>query len=122
MSERRKHPRLPVTLTASYVSRGALERDLVTDLSPGGLFLRSPQPLDVGTKVSVEVLVTGEPSMLVAGLVVWKAVDGMGVQFTGILGRLLLELLEKRKESGEEASGPAESTSEKAPEKPPEKH
>jgi uncharacterized protein (TIGR02266 family) len=93
VTERRQHPRRPVDLRVSYVNRGALARDLVTDLSPGGLFLRASHPLPVGTPVTLEVSVGEYPPILVAGEVVWVRPAGMGVQFTGVLGPLLHDIL-----------------------------
>jgi len=101
MSEnKRQHPRIPVSLQVSYLSRGDLQRDLVTNLSPGGLFVRTSRPLDPGTEVDLEVVLADEETPIhVRGKVVWLRPDpgqtaGMGIQFTGVMGPLLLEMVQ----------------------------
>jgi type IV pilus assembly protein PilZ len=98
--DRRQHPRVPVSLKVSYLSKGALARDLVTDLSPGGLFIRTSRPLPIGTEVELEVFIGDDPGLIVAGRVVWlrdNQAEGMGIQFTGTMGALLLGLVSERK-------------------------
>ena len=101
MDEKRQHLRVPVSLKVAYRSRGDLVRDLVTDLSPGGLFIRTSKPLDIGAEVDLEVSIADEdPPMHVRGKVVWlrkKHGEGMGIQFTGIMGPVLLEMVQQAK-------------------------
>jgi len=100
MSERRQHERRPVALKVSYRSRGDLQRDLATDLSPGGLYVRTSKPLPIGTEVELEVLIDeGDSPIRVHGKVVWVrdpkgALEGMGIQFTGLLGPALAQMIE----------------------------
>jgi type IV pilus assembly protein PilZ len=102
---KREHPRIPVSLQVSYLSRGDLQRDLVTDLSSGGLFIRTSRPLDIGTEIDLEVRVgDAEAPLHVRGRVVWLRNasgkgPGMGIQFTGIMGGILLEMVEAAKKS-----------------------
>ena len=96
---KRQHGRIPVSLSVSYLSRGDLSRDIVNDLSPGGLFVRTSKPLDIGTDVDLEVVLADETPIHVRGRVVWlrAAPDtrpGMGIQFTGPIGPLLVEMVE----------------------------
>jgi type IV pilus assembly protein PilZ len=103
MTNKRQHPRLPVSLKVTYLSRGDLQKDLVTDLSPGGLFVRTSRPLPIGTEVDLEVvLAEADPAFTVRGKVVWlrgvkDKQEGMGIQFTGVMGPLLVEMLEAAK-------------------------
>jgi uncharacterized protein (TIGR02266 family) len=106
MDEKRAHARVAVTLSVSYLSRGDLQKDLVTDLSPGGLFVRTDKPLPIGIDVDLEVLIASEETPIHArGKVVWVRDKpehpednmGMGVQFTGVMGPLLLEMVEAAK-------------------------
>ncbi len=100
MSTKRKHVRIPVALQVSYLKRGDLQKDLVTNLSPGGLFVRTTQPLDIGTEVDLEVLIGNEETPIhVRGKVIWlrpsaEQPPGMGIQFTGVMGEVLMELVE----------------------------
>ena len=102
--DKRQHVRIPVSLRVSYPSKGDLQRDLVTDLSPGGLFIRTSRPLSIGTEVDLEVTVAAQdPPINVRGKVVWLRErgdrDGMGIQFTGIMGPVLLEMVEAAKKA-----------------------
>jgi uncharacterized protein (TIGR02266 family) len=95
----RQHGRIPVSLAVSYLSKGDLARDIVNDLSPGGLFVRTSKPLDIGTDVDLEVILADETPIHVRGRVVWLRTEagtrqGMGIQFTGPIGPLLVELVE----------------------------
>lgn len=97
---KRAHDRISVALKVSYLSKGDLQKDLVTNLSPGGLFVRTSKPLDPGTDVDLEVLLADEDTPIhVRGKVVWLRPEpgqpsGMGIQFTGVMGPLLLEMVE----------------------------
>ena len=100
--EHRQHLRVPVALKVSYLSKGDLARDLVVNLSPGGLFIRTGKPLTIGTDVDLEVLIGDEdPPLHVRGQVVWlndaNQQEGMGIRFTGALGPLLLQMVEQLK-------------------------
>jgi type IV pilus assembly protein PilZ len=101
MENKRQHARIPVSLQVSYLSRGDLQRDLVVNLGPGGLFVRTSKPLDIGTEVDLEVFIAEEEAPLhIRGKVVWLRGDerdaegGMGIQFTGVMGPLLLEMVQ----------------------------
>ncbi len=100
MADHRREPRVPVSLRVVYMNRGELVRDLVTDLSPGGLFVRTASALDIGTEVDLEVFVTDEDlPMHVRGKVVWikrppALPQGMGIQFTGVMGPVLMEMVQ----------------------------
>ena len=99
--DKRQHARIPVSLAVSYPSRGDLQKDLVTDLSPGGLFVRTSKPLPIGTEVDLEVtLDDADVPMHVRGKVIWlrqrHGPEGMGIQFTGVMGPVLAELVEKK--------------------------
>jgi type IV pilus assembly protein PilZ len=99
---KRQHPRIPVSLQVSYLSKGDLQRDLVVNLSPGGLFVHTSKPLDIGTEVDLEVIIADEETPIhVRGKVMWlrsvgpqPSQPGMGIQFTGVMGPLLLEMVQ----------------------------
>jgi uncharacterized protein (TIGR02266 family) len=102
MTEKRQHPRIPVALTVTYASRGDLKQDLATDLSPGGLFVRTNNPLPVGTDIDLSVVV-GPTGLRISinGTVTWRRENephrGMGIQFGGILGPVLSDMVEETK-------------------------
>jgi uncharacterized protein (TIGR02266 family) len=100
MTEKRQHVRIPVELTVSYASRGDLQMDLVTDISAGGLFVRTNNPQPVGTEIDLSVVIgpTG-PRISVKGRVTWRREHephkGMGIEFQGILGPILADMVEE---------------------------
>jgi uncharacterized protein (TIGR02266 family) len=102
-NDKRAHMRMPVSLRVTYLSTGDLQKDLVTDLSPGGLFVRTSKPLPIGTEVELEVCIADEdPPMHVRGKVIWLRGkkgphEGMGIQFTGVVGPLLLDMVRAAK-------------------------
>jgi uncharacterized protein (TIGR02266 family) len=106
MTEKRQHPRIPVALTVTYASRGDLKIDLATDLSPGGLFVRTDKPLAVGTEIDLSVVIGPKgPRISVNGKVSWCRENepnrGMGIQFSGILGPVLAEMVEETRSDRE---------------------
>jgi type IV pilus assembly protein PilZ len=100
-ADRRQSPRVPVTLELSYFSEGQLARDLVTDLSEGGLFVRTRKPLPIGTEVALQLELPSGVTRL-HGRVVWlrnAAEDGMGIAFVGEVPPTIRALLHRRDES-----------------------
>lgn len=99
-AEKRQSPRVPVTLELSYFSAGQLARDLVTDLSEGGLFVRTRKPLAIGTEVELHVELPDGVTR-VRGRVVWLrgAEDGMGIAFVGDVPEPIRALLQRPDES-----------------------
>jgi uncharacterized protein (TIGR02266 family) len=100
MLENRRHPRVGVELKVRYGSRGDLQRDLVTDMSPGGVFVRTTEPLPVGTVIALEFVIPPNGlSISVEGKVMWlgnqKGTGGMGIRFTGVLGSVLADMVEE---------------------------
>lgn len=81
--EPRVHVELPVKLSHGRTTR----REALADLSPGGAFVRSLAPLEVGAKVRLSVR---RPlrllPLVIEGRVAWVrrggADEGMGIEFT----------------------------------------
>ena len=89
---RRAHPRVPLALQVGYRTTGAFLVSYTVDLSGGGLYIESDDPLPEGTQLELQMAVPGvaEPVRL-TGVVVWtqRAVmgghpPGMGIQFQGV--------------------------------------
>lgn len=116
MNETRRDPREPIELKLRYKSASVdefAERES-GDLSLGGIFIKSDEPLAIGTLLKFEVQLSDETSIISGvGRVVWNrppeaagegAPTGMGIKFVKMddASRALLEaLIEKRgKERG----------------------
>jgi len=87
MSDRRQ-PRLPISLAVAYRTAGAFLVSYSINLSKGGIFIETSQPLEPGEHVTVRFDVPGAGELEVAGVVAWVRQDsadglpdGMGVQF-----------------------------------------
>ncbi len=87
MTERRQ-PRLPIQLKVAYRTTGAFLVSYSINLSKGGIFIETAEPLEMGAHVSLEFEVPGAGNLAVDGVVAWVRKgqadglpDGMGVQF-----------------------------------------
>jgi uncharacterized protein (TIGR02266 family) len=84
----RRQPRLPISLEVAYRTAGAFLVSYSINLSKGGIFLETSQPLPIGEHVSLKFDVPGVGPLEVDGTVAWVRTgthdglpDGMGVQF-----------------------------------------
>ncbi|MFI5290525.1 MAG: TIGR02266 family protein [Polyangia bacterium] len=91
MPSDRRQPRLPISLKVQYRTTGAFLIAYSINLSKGGIFLETSEPLEVGEHVSLQFEVPGGGSLDVDGAVAWVRLgsedglpDGMGVQFENL--------------------------------------
>ena len=123
-TENRKDQRTPVTLKIKFKSETLdqfVERYSV-DVSHGGIFIRTKDPLKVGTQLRFEFQLKDEsPLILGDGTVVWTrehepdragVAPGMGVRFDKLLGesrsvldKILKQKAENERRASEVASG-----------------
>jgi len=90
MGGERNHPRYLVDLTVDCSTRDAFVSNRVTNLSRGGLFIRSDRPLPIATEVDLTLrLPDSQTSIRARGRVVWnydiprgtaRLVSGMGIR------------------------------------------
>lgn len=107
MDDKRLHERL--LINEEFNSIDDFIAEYVTDISRGGVFIRSKQPLPVGTKVNLKFSVILDDFHTVEGEgEVVRVVDdgeqiGMGVTFTELTdeSREIIEELVRRREAGE---------------------
>jgi hypothetical protein len=86
--ELRRHHRVPFTEPVVFSRKGSDKRahGESTDISLGGMFIKTATPEAFGADIVVHVHVPGEPSAYaLPGVVRWTNAEGMGVQF-GLLG------------------------------------
>jgi type IV pilus assembly protein PilZ len=106
MREMRLHPRvpvsLPVSLRLSFPSHQDLRQVYISNLSTGGVFVRTRAPLPIGTDVVMEISVGSDAHIVMRGKVVWERLyeqgelpgeEGFGVRFTEPLDPRLDALL-----------------------------
>jgi len=103
-ADKRKHKRLPVRIRIQYRTADQFFQDYIQNLSVGGIFIETKNPLSVGTKLQVQFSLPEMEDMITAdGMVVHRLhvgrsenppAGGMGIQFA--------ELDEKSKQLLEE--------------------
>ncbi len=92
MKERRKKSRMPIIIQINYHTVDSFFRDFADDLSAEGMFIATQEPLEPGTKLSLEFLLPGcNYPIRVKAEVTWnrKVYDmgrsrGMGVKFENL--------------------------------------
>jgi uncharacterized protein (TIGR02266 family) len=107
MTDQRRHQRLNINEAFSSIDDFIAE--YVTDISRGGVFIRSKQPLPMGTKVNLKFSVILDDFETIEGEgEVVRVVDtgehpGMGVLFTQLTpeSRTIIEELVRRREANE---------------------
>lgn len=100
-AERREHPRLPLGLWAHCQIDGMVSQEALGDLSVGGLYLRTTNPVQLGARVRVVLglpYIGGQRVCSLSGQVVWvdrgeARVKGIGVKFDHETGSADAELL-----------------------------
>ena len=109
--ERRKHKRVNVNIEVQYSSEHSFASDWITNISKGGMFIRTDHPLPPGTKLKISFsLPNRKLPIQVEGVVRWIAprekgiLPGMGVEITKIseedkmfLEKFIDEVLAKEK-------------------------
>lgn len=90
-SNRRAWPRAPIEAAISLTSQHNLYAGIANDISEGGVFVATYQPLPVGSEVAIDLSfeAVGGPRLLVNGEVRWHrgdtpsgdAAPGMGLRF-----------------------------------------
>jgi type IV pilus assembly protein PilZ len=88
---RRVHPRKPIELKVEYKRLNTFFADYTRNISKGGTFIKTRNPLDVGTRFIFHLHVPTLPDPLeLSGRVKWTVVDsddklgeepGMGIEF-----------------------------------------
>jgi len=81
MDDRRKRPRLSVSLDAMWDSSTDAHKALITDLSEGGCYLDSVGEVRRGEIVGFRVLLPDDDWLYLEGEVRHHSAEGFGVQF-----------------------------------------
>ena len=94
LSERRKHPRFPVRIRIEYRAADQFFTDYIQNLSLGGIFVETAEPLPVNTVLKVQFSLPSMRKPIVAdGIVVHAsqvgrkrdlAAGGMGIRFSDL--------------------------------------
>jgi uncharacterized protein (TIGR02266 family) len=109
VNELRRYQRAPIDVAVEFVARGT-DRKIQgrsTDISLGGMFIRTDAPLAFGAELVVHVTLPRQRAAFALPAVVrWVGPAGMGVQFGLIGARETHAITELTR--GEAGSGPAD--------------
>jgi len=84
MSEKRKEERIIKTVRSEVRSDEALTFSSTVDMSRGGIFISTPEPLGNGTSVELSIILPGGEEVTVQGTVKWVREDGSTSQRAGM--------------------------------------
>lgn len=91
MSEKRKDERIKKNFKTEVRSTEHMTFSSVVDLSKGGIFISTPEPLGVGSEVRLSLIIPGGGEVELNGIVKWARNDetsedraGMGIEFVNI--------------------------------------
>ncbi len=93
--EKRKDPRVPINMRVRYKSEDVFANNYIHNLSSGGVFITTPEPLPLDTKIKLHLVFEDKGiEVEVEGKVVWENTmqgkrgdmtkPGMGVKFTKV--------------------------------------
>jgi uncharacterized protein (TIGR02266 family) len=90
-----REARYQVDIVVNYETRDLFLGSRVTNISCGGLFIRTDDPLPIQTELDLQLHLPGEPDTVRArGRVIWnydmprngcRLVSGMGIKFVGLM-------------------------------------
>ncbi len=90
MEEKRKHLRVKKRLKSEVHSDQGVTLSATFDMSHGGLFVTTPEPIGEGSEVELALYIPGQEPVSLKGIIRWKREDeseqskaGMGIEFVG---------------------------------------
>jgi uncharacterized protein (TIGR02266 family) len=88
MDNRRKHNRVKKAIKSEVHSPDAVTFSSTVDISKGGIFISTPDPVDSGSMISLSIQLPGGELVNVKGIVRWVRQNemqgeraGMGIEF-----------------------------------------
>ena len=84
MFENRRYTRAPLNVAVEFVAKGGKAKvaGQAKDISLGGMFIETPEPLPFKAELVVHVTLPGQKApFALPGIVRWTRSDGMGIQF-----------------------------------------
>ena len=87
MDEKRKFARVAKKIKSEVHTDDGMTFSSSGDMSKGGIFITTPEPLEIGSEVSLSLKLSNEKSVDIKGVVRWVKDDdgdhkcGMGIEF-----------------------------------------
>ena len=95
-TEQRNDERIPCLIAVSYANQKRVFHDFIQDLSKGGVFIETREPLTVGEKISMTfAMPASQRHFKVTGEIVRLAKDGVGIRFDKKLSKYQEEIIRK---------------------------
>lgn len=93
-NERRDDSRIPCLIAVDYADQKRVYHDFIQDLSKGGVFIETREPLKINEAIALTFsMPTSQSHFKVAGKIVRVAEEGIGVQFESKLSRYQEEII-----------------------------
>ncbi len=91
MDDKRKNKRVKKVLKSEVHSDEAMTFSSSVDISKGGIFISTPEPIGSGSEINLSIQVPGGKVIDIKGIVKWVRNDdkegeraGMGIEFTDV--------------------------------------
>jgi len=91
MSDKRKNERIKKEIKSEVLADEHASFSSTVDLSKGGIFISTPEPLNNGSEVNMLIHIPGHDELEVQGLVRWVRMEdtesaraGMGIEFINV--------------------------------------
>lgn len=81
LKEKRRHIRKPYFMPVDYSAKNRFFKEYIHDISQGGLFIETVNPLPKGLEVVMNIPYKGQNYIHLKGKVVWVNSEGMAIQF-----------------------------------------
>ena len=91
MKEKRKHSRIDKKVKSEVHSNEGMTFSTSADLSYGGIFISTPEPVNIGSEIQLSILTPDEENIEIKGVVRWMSDgdgkdgrSGMGIEFVDV--------------------------------------
>ena len=91
MDEHRKAPRINKRVKSEVRAGEHVSLSSSVDLSSGGIYISTPEPLSDGSSVKLTIIIPGNGELEIDGVVKWACSDesgkgraGMGIEFVSV--------------------------------------
>jgi len=94
--EQRDDERIPCLIPVDYADKKRVYRDFIQDLSKGGVFIETREPLTIGEQISMTfAMPETQNHFKVSGKIVRAAKEGIGIKFDNKLSKYQEEIIRK---------------------------
>ena len=94
--EQRDDERMPCLIAVDYSDQKRVYHDFIQDLSKGGVFIETREPLAIGEQISMTfAMPASQNHFKVSGRIVRVAKEGIGIRFDNKLSKYQEEIIRK---------------------------